>query len=296
MPWPPPRLYAVSARSVTTGPLGREGEHGAETREPGDQPRVFGKSPEETSKRTGCSVKGQSGDVRPAFASELPPSREKDEGDDMKKLLTAALAVAATPAFAHHPLGGMQMETFSQGLLSGVGHPVLGFDHLAFVLVMGIAAVYTGRRFAAPLAYIAAMLVGTMLMAGGVGLPLKEAVIALSLVVVGGVVLSGRALTLLPALALFAGFGLFHGSAFGDSLAGVEGAAGGAVMAGYLIGLGVVQYALALAAGWAVEKLAGASQAAGINARLAGAAVAGIGAFLTLEVVEGPVLAALFGV
>lgn len=215
----------------------------------------------------------------------------------MKRLLTAAaMAAAATPALAHHPLGGMPMETFAHGLLSGVGHPILGFDHLFFVIAVGIAALFTTRRYLAPGAYVAAMLAGCALMYAGIGLPLKEAVIALSLLIVGGVVLSGRALAPAAALALFAGFGLFHGSAFGDSIAAVEGGAGAAILAGYLIGLGAVQYLIAIAAGWVAERALGATEAGAVNARLAGAVVAGVGLFLTLEAAEGPVLAALFGV
>ncbi len=214
----------------------------------------------------------------------------------MKKLLATALALSATPALAHHPLGGLPMETFAHGLLSGVGHPVLGFDHLFFVAIVGIAALFTKRRYTAPAAYIAAMLVGCGLMYAGVALPLTEAVIALSLLVVGGVVLSGRALGASAALMLFAGFGLFHGSAFGASIAGQEAGAGATVLLGYLIGLGTIQYLIAIAAGWVTEKVLGATEAAATNARLAGAVVAGVGLFLTLETVEGPILAAFFGV
>ena len=213
-------------------------------------------------------------------------------GRDMKKLLTAAAAtLAATPALAHHPLNGMPMETFAHGLLSGVGHPVLGFDHLFFVALMGIAALYTGRRFAAPLAYIAAMLAGCALMYAGLAMPLAETVIVLSLLVLGGWILSGRAMSLPVALALFAGFGLFHGSAFGGSIAGQEGGIGGAVLLGYLLGLGAIQYAIALGAGWLTEKVLGATEAGAINARLAGAMGAGVGLFLALEIVEAPLVA-----
>lgn len=214
----------------------------------------------------------------------------------MKKLIAlVATTLAATPALAHHPLNGMPMETFAHGLMSGVGHPVLGFDHLFFVAVMGVAAVYTGRRFAAPMAYIVAMLLGCVLMYAGIGLPAKETVIAISLLAIGGIVLSGRALTLVPALVLFAAFGAFHGSAFGASVAGQEGGIGGAVMMGYLIGLGVVQYLVAITAGYVIEKVLGATDAAATNARIAGAMVAGVGLFLCLEVVEGPLVAMIAG-
>jgi urease accessory protein len=134
------------------------------------------------------------------------------------------------------------------------------------------------------------MLVGCLLMSLGVGLPAKEIVIALSLLTLGGIVLSGRALGVAPALALFALFGLFHGSAFGDAIAGQEAAMGTQVLVGYLIGLGVTQYAIAVGAGWAAEKLWQATAATAVQARIAGAAVAGVGLFLTLENAESMLL------
>ena len=75
----------------------------------------------------------------------------------MKKILGLAGVISAVPtlALAHHPLGGMPMETFAQGVLSGVGHPILGFDHLFFVALIGVAALYTGRALLSPFAYIA---------------------------------------------------------------------------------------------------------------------------------------------
>jgi urease accessory protein len=213
----------------------------------------------------------------------------------MKRILTAAgLMMAASPALAHHPLGGLPMETFTHGLASGVGHPVLGFDHLFFVIAMGIAAVFTGRKLMTPAAYIGAMLVGCGLMYAGIAMPIAETVIVLSLIVLGGIVLSGRALSTTAAVLVFATFGLFHGSAFGGSIAGQEGGVGGAVLLGYLIGLGAIQYLIAIGAGWVVQKL-NATDATAINARLGGAMVAGVGVFLALEIVEGPLVAALAG-
>ena len=95
--------------------------------------------------------------------------------------LASAAAVTADPALAHHPLGGMPMETFAHGVLSGIGHPLLGFDHLFFVLMVGVAALYTGHRFTAPAGYIVAMLAGCLMMSMGVAMPAKEIVIGLSL-------------------------------------------------------------------------------------------------------------------
>ena len=214
----------------------------------------------------------------------------------MKRFLIAAGTIAtATPALAHHPLGGLPMTTFLEGALSGVGHPVLGFDHLFFVALMGVAASLAGRAYSAPLAYVGAMLAGCALMAAGVALPLAEVVIVASLLVLGGLVASGRALSAPVALLLFAGFGAFHGSAFGGSVAGQEGGVGGAVLAGYLLGLAAVQYAIAVLAGLAMRRVLAARTASAVNARLAGAMVAGVGVFLSLELLEGPIVAALAG-
>ncbi len=202
-------------------------------------------------------------------------------------LATAVFATSAAPAFAHHPLGGAPMETLTDGILSGVGHPLLGFDHLFFVIAVGVAALYTGRVKLATAAYIGAMMIGCLMMSFGVGLPVKEFVIGISLLVVGSIILSGRAMGLAPAVGLFAVFGLFHGSAFGDTIAAQEVGAGVAVLVGYLIGLGLLQYGLALLAGYVVHNLLKATEAQHIHVRLAGAVVAGVGLFLTLENTEG---------
>lgn len=211
-----------------------------------------------------------------------------------KKMILAVFAgLMSSSVYAHHPLGGLPMESFTDGVLSGVGHPLLGFDHLFFVILIGIAATYTGFKRTAPLAYIVAMVVGCLLMSFGVGLPIKEVVIGLSLVVVGYFVLSGKALTMPAAVGLFAAFGLFHGSAFGDSIATQESAVGGAVLVGYLIGLGAVQYLIAVVAGLTMIHVWKAFEATAIAPRMAGAAMAGVGVFLTMENLEGMIIPAL---
>ncbi len=203
----------------------------------------------------------------------------------MKRFMLAAPFFVASPALAHHPLGGLPMETFSHGILSGIGHPVLGFDHLFFIVAMGIMAHLSGHRFKAPLFYIAAMLAGCSAAYAGLNLPLQEAMIALSLIVLGGLIARNRTGGRGAVLMAFAGFGLFHGAAFGASIAAQEGGAGAAVLIGYLTGLGVVQYLIAVGAGLA------ARQASTLQTQLAGAMVAGVGVFLCLEQIEGPLIA-----
>ena len=154
-----------------------------------------------------------------------------------------------TLAFAHHPLGALQMETFIHGFLSGIGHPILGIDHLFFIIVVGIAALLIGHRIWSVATYIVAMVVGCAAMSFGIDLPAKELMIALSLLVVGGMVLSGRVLRLVPTLGIFALFGLFHGSAFGNSLTEYEASSGIPVLIGYLLGLSLIQFLLSFLAG-----------------------------------------------
>ena len=208
-------------------------------------------------------------------------------------ILAVALIVVPGAVLAHHPLAGAPMETLMHGLLSGVGHPVLGFDHLFFVMAAGLASALVVRPYSAPAAYVAAMLAGTLLASNGLGLPVVEAIVALSLLCIGGLLAWGRSAGLATTLGLFAGFGLFHGSAFGGTIAAQEAGVGMQVLIGYLLGLAVIQYLICavcarIGQGWSAEGLVGATRS-----RIAGAAVAGVGAFLVLETIEGATFAAL---
>lgn len=205
---------------------------------------------------------------------------------------TLAAILAATPALAHHPLGGAPMTTMTDGLLSGIGHPILGFDHLFFVVAVGIAAAQMGRVALAPFGYVLGMALGVLLCVGGIGLPAVEGVIALSLLIVGGLVAVGSRLHPATAAGLFALLGLFHGWAFGEAMAAQE-SFSLTVLLGYLFGLGATQWAIAVGAGFLALRLTEQAGAADLRARLAGAAIAGVGGFLVLETVEGAVFATL---
>jgi urease accessory protein len=97
------------------------------------------------------------------------------------RLLTLAVAglLAATPAVAHHPTGGQVPTTVVQGFLSGLGHPLIGLDHLAALLGVGLLAARFARGLALPFVWVAAMASGTGLHAAGlVGLVLIQAAVA----------------------------------------------------------------------------------------------------------------------
>ena len=210
-----------------------------------------------------------------------------------KSLLVFAILLFSSSTLAHHPLGGLPMETFAHGLLSGVGHPLLGFDHLFFVCAVGVAAALARRLYVTPLFYLASMLVACLATALWSSIAISEFMVAISLLVVGGMLLSGRAFNTLTLCAMFALFGLFHGAAFGETLAAQEASFGAQVLVGYLIGLGITQYLIALLCGTLVRRAQDFDNGTALQPRLAGAMVAGVGIFLVLEQLEGPLLSVL---
>ncbi|WP_282610233.1 HupE/UreJ family protein [Pelagibius sp. Alg239-R121] len=197
--------------------------------------------------------------------------------------LSGALTAASTPALAHHVMDGGLPETFTQGLLSGFGHPVIGVDHLAFIIAVGLASAFTPNRFLTPLAFVVATLLGCAALLTGVTLPIAEIVIAGSIVVLGAMVLSGKSINATVYMGAFAAAGLFHGWAYGQSIIGAE----TTPLTAYLIGFAVIQYAIAVGAGALARKVWKAENALAIQPRLAGAVVAGVGAAFLIENIEG---------
>ena len=190
--------------------------------------------------------------------------------------LTFGTAIAsASPAFAHHPMDGEVPSTLVNGLLSGIGHPIIGLDHLAFVVAVGLAAALVGRPFTLPLAFVATTVLGTLAHVAGVGLPFVEVGIAVSVLLLGVMLLSGREFGLAIYASLFAVAGIFHGHAYGEAVFGAE----ATPIVAYLLGFGLTQFAIAACAAIA----ASAFGSVALRARLTGGVVAGMGALLVSE-------------
>ena len=53
---------------------------------------------------------------------------------------TVATTVMLLPSvvWAHHFMEDQLPQTFAQGFLSGLAHPVIGVDHLAFIIATGL--------------------------------------------------------------------------------------------------------------------------------------------------------------
>ena len=187
-------------------------------------------------------------------------------------VIAALLALAGTdPALAHHMEGGTLPATFASGLLSGLGHPVIGLDHLAFIVAAGLLVGAAGLPLWLPLVFVAASLGGVAVHLALLGLPAVELVIASSVCLAGVLLATGRRMPGGAWAAIFAVAGLFHGYAYGEAIVGSEPTPLGA----YLVGLALVQAAIATAA--ALVAWRRAWEVASLAPRLAGGVVLGVG-------------------
>ena len=134
----------------------------------------------------------------------------------------ALLALAAAPAAAHHPMGGKLPATMTQGLLSGLGHPIIGLDHLAAIIAVGCIAAWYRTGPALAVGFVAAMIAGVALHLRETTVPASEALVALSVMALGATLVLRKALHPAAALTLFVIAGLLHGYALGESIVGAE--------------------------------------------------------------------------
>lgn len=134
---------------------------------------------------------------RPGF-----PRGGRALGFGLLACLLAIPVLSAAPAWAHHvaDLGALQ-PTVLNGVLSGLAHPVLGPDHLLFLLALSLVGLQRRLRWALLL-----LVVGLLGSAAGLiwpGLPGAETLVAATLVVEALVLLHRLpSLMLLPAMAL----------------------------------------------------------------------------------------------
>ena len=185
-------------------------------------------------------------------------------------LALAMLAFAPDAVHAHHPMGGMMPTSAWHGFLSGLGHPIIGLDHLAYLAGITILAVAFGRPFAVPAGFVAALIGGVLLHVAGVALPHAESLVTLSVVLVGLMVaLAARRLTM-PVFAGLAGAGVLHGFALGETVVGAE----PTPILSYLLGLVDIQIAVAgLLAHVLTRPVPGALMARPAMLRLTGVAI-----------------------
>ena len=173
------------------------------------------------------------------------------------KRILASVALMLTPllapaAFAHHVMGGELPCTAWQGLLSGFSHPIIGIDHFAFIVGIGFMSRIVGRVMLLPLLFMIGSIGGCFVHVFNYSLPWSELAIAISLALAAAMV-GMRARAPLGVLAvLIAIAGAAHGYAYGESIVGAE----PAPLTAYIIGFGVIQYAIALGSCLALAMMA----------------------------------------
>ena len=182
------------------------------------------------------------------------------------------LLLSAAPAQAHHLLEitGLKPNAFN-GFLSGLAHPLLGPDHLVFLLALALLGLQ--RKLPWVMGLLGVGLAGSLAGLLWPGLPGSEALVALSLVL-EALVLQQRAPTLLlvPAMAL-------HGYVLSATVLGWSAMPLGT----YLLGLLVSQGLLLLVA---IKGLAQLGQQLSTSRRLLLAAIlGGLGGFWALSAV-----------
>jgi urease accessory protein len=172
-------------------------------------------------------------------------------------------------------MGGKMPANFFEGFLSGLGHPVVGLDHLTFVIAVGLLATRLTQGIWLPIAFLSTALVGTGLHLMQFSLPFVEFFVSGSVLLFGGLLAMKRSPKLALILGLGAIAGLFHGYAYGEAIFGAE----NTPLFAYLLGFTTIQLVISLMA-WFVGKrfLMQIGDVSGLALRFAGFTIIGAGA------------------
>ena len=194
--------------------------------------------------------------------------------------LFATVLITPISALAHHPLAGRTPETGVEGLLSGIGHPVIGIDHLAFIVAVGLMAAVTRRGLLMPVSFVVASLLGVMLHLQLFTIPGAELFIAGSVITFGLLLTLDKRIGTLSSVALAAIAGVFHGYAYAEAIVGAK----TATLVSYLAGLSFIHLFVSLVAFYLARKLLAEKSLSRLRPlRMVGLTVASIGAaFLAL--------------
>ena len=192
-----------------------------------------------------------------------------------KGLLALALLGAAGAAQAHVGHEGGHAATF----LSGLAHPVSGMDHLLAMVAVGLwsAVAMPQRRWQAPTLFVGVMALGALLAHTGLALPLGDSLewlIAASVILLGGLLVSGTALPLAIGLPVVAASALLHGTAHGLEM--VTGESFLAYGAGFVLATALLHLG-GMGLGAALQRVRA------VLPRLAGALIGGAGLFMLVS-------------
>lgn len=129
--------------------------------------------------------------------------------------ICSALVITLLPAAA-----GAHGNAGESGFLSGLNHPVFGYDHLIAMVTVGLLSAQIGgwAIWTVPAAFVSVMAFGAVLGMNSVRLPFVEYGIALSVLALGTALLVARKLPVIVAMGFVGGFAMFHGHAHGTEM------------------------------------------------------------------------------
>jgi urease accessory protein len=187
----------------------------------------------------------------------------------------SSLAAFASPASAHSGTG------LVGGFISGFLHPVTGWDHLLAMVSVGLWGAVLGRPLivALPVIFPVLMVVGAFLGMVNVPLPPVELGIALSVLILGGVIAAGYKAPVWLACTVVAIFAVFHGYAHGKELPSAADPIG--YSTGFVLSTGLLHV------GGIVIGLLNDSEKGKWIVRGIGAAIAAAGCFFVVQAFSG---------
>ena len=167
--------------------------------------------------------------------------------------LVLVTVLPAGPALAHATNG------YDGGFIAGFTHPILGWDHVAAMVAVGLWGAFLGAPaiWVLPVVFPLVMALGAVVGIAGLPMPVVETGIALSALVLGLMIVFAVRPPLWIAAVIVGGFAIFHGYAHGTELPGTADAF--AYAAGFVICTGLLHtagIAFGLPVKWPAGRLA----------------------------------------
>lgn len=172
------------------------------------------------------------------------------------KGLAVLLFLSPGLALGHHPMGSETPQTMIQGLLSGLGHPIIDVDHLVFIVALGaLLATLPGNPIPRVIVFLGLTAMGAM--ANLMGLPiLGIGTLVLLTIAAAGLLLAipsfghKHAISVLAAAA-----GLLHGFEYADAIIGARTMTVTAYFLGFLVIQACLLFSIWAAGKWAIARL-----------------------------------------
>ncbi|MCF6205181.1 MAG: HupE/UreJ family protein [Methylococcaceae bacterium] len=136
----------------------------------------------------------------------------------MKKLITNTILLFLVSPACYAHIGEQAVTGLWQGLL----HPFTGIDHILTILVIGMLATKNSdaMKRSLPVAFLCSMVIGFIISMANISFDFTENAIAISSVILGVWLLSGKHYNRALLLLLVSGTAIAHGYAHGQEVVG----------------------------------------------------------------------------